>query len=68
MKIWYNLLEPHEPDFHTLFSLIVKICQIFILFLSPSQNLIDFHYYFLSLPDKICQNFILFQSSQNLTD
>ena len=77
-KIWQNHLEPHQPDFHTFFSLIVKICQIFILFLSPSQNLPDFHTfsvsqskfarfsYFFSLPVTICQIVILFQSSQNL--
>ena len=53
MKIWQNLLEPHEPDCHTFLRPLVKICQIVILF---------------SLLVKICQSVILFQSPQNLED
>ena len=43
MKIWQNLLEPHEPDCHTFLRPLVKICQIVILFQS-SQNLEDFSF------------------------
>ena len=45
-KKYENLVEPSRASqarFSYFFSLLVKICQIFILFQSPGQNLPDCH-------------------------